>query len=413
MRHSNIMASTAIAGLSAGAAGSPAIPEFGRKDGAPHGDTDDVLLKAAADVKAFSESAKKAVVELDYRVTTLEQKGARRGAGGYDEPALTPGQIFVASDEVKALLGNVRGGARAGVRVKAVITSATTAADGSAGAFLVPYREAVAPLAKRELTIRALLPGVRVGSGGSVEYARQVSRTNNAATVAEGGTKPESELQFELVQEPIRTIAHYMLASKQILDDVPQLQGVVDTELLYGLQYVEDNQLLNGAGTGTDLNGIYTQATAFSQVASGLATMAAANKIDVIAAALSQNALADDPATGIVVHPADLTEMRMIKDSQGNYIMGPPGDAVEPRLFGLPVVATKAMTAGNFLVGNFMAATLYDRWEARVEVSTEDSDNFRKNLVTLLAEERIGLTVKRTTAFTKGGFAAAITDLTT
>src|SRR5262249_1839292 len=114
----------------------------------------------------------------------------------------------------------------------------------------------------------------------------------------------------------------------------------------------------------------------------------------------------------IVLHPSDLTEMRLLKDDNGEYIMGPPGDAVAPRLFGLPVVATKAMTAGNFLVGNFQQATLYDRMEANVAVSTEDSDNFRKNLVTLLAEERIGLVVKRATAFTKGTFSTAITDLT-
>lgn len=46
----------------------------------------------------------------------------------------------------------------------------------------------------------------------------------------------------------------------------------------------------------------------------------------------------------------------------------------------------------------------------RVEVSTEDADNFRKNLVTVLAEERIGLAAKRPEAFTKGTYAAAITD---
>jgi len=70
------------------------------------------------------------------------------------------------------------------------------------------------------------------------------------------------------------------------------------------------------------------------------------------------------------------------------------------------------MTAGKFLVGNFQKATLYDRWQVRVEVSTEDSDNFRKNLVTVLAEEeRIGLAVKNAAAFTKSSYATAITDL--
>ena len=86
--------------------------------------------------------------------------------------------------------------------------------------------------------------------------------------------------------------------------------------------------------------------------------------------------------------------------------------ADKTRLFGVPVVATQAMLSGKLLTGNFeTGATIYDRMKARIEVSTEDSDNFRKNLVTVLAEERIGLGVKAPSAFVKGDFAAALTDL--
>jgi HK97 family phage major capsid protein len=265
------------------------------------------------------------------------------------------------------------------------------------------------PLPQRPLRVRDLLPVVQVSSG-SVEYPRQTTRTNNAATVAEGALKPESALAFELVPVPIRTIAHWILASRQVLDDAPQLQGIIDNELLYQLGYVEDAQLLTGGGTGTDLSGIYTQATAF---AAGSLVIASPQYIDVIGAALLQQSLTDLPPDGIVMHPADWMRIALTKNADGNYLIGNPQDVLEPRLFGKPVVPTQGMTAGNFLVGNFRgSATLYDRMAARVEVSTEDSDNFRKNLVTVLAEERVGLAVKRTTGFTKGTFAAAITDLT-
>jgi HK97 family phage major capsid protein len=95
----------------------------------------------------------------------------------------------------------------------------------------------------------------------------------------------------------------------------------------------------------------------------------------------------------------------MTKNANGDYLIGNPQDMVQPRLFGLPVVPTLGMTAGNFLVGAFKrSATLYDRQAKRVEVSTEDATNFRQNLVTLLAEERVGLAVKQPTGFTKGTF---------
>jgi HK97 family phage major capsid protein len=222
--------------------------------------------------------------------------------------------------------------------------------------------------------------------------------------------KPESGITFDLQAVPIRTIAHWMLASRQILDDAPQMRATIDNELLYDLGVVEDAQLLMGGGTGTDINGVYTQATAF---AAGTLTVASPQRIDVIAAAILQNALANLPADGIAVHPADWTAICMTKNANGDYLIGNPQDMVQPRLFGLPVVPTLGMTAGNFLVGAFKrSATLYDRQAKRVEVSTEDATNFRQNLVTLLAEERVGLAVKQPTGFTKGTFAAAIADLT-
>jgi HK97 family phage major capsid protein len=71
------------------------------------------------------------------------------------------------------------------------------------------------------------------------------------------------------------------------------------------------------------------------------------------------------------------------------------------------------MTSGKFLVGAFKyGAQIFDRMDSRVEISTEDSTNFRQNLVTILCEERLALAVFNTLAFVKGDFAAQITDLT-
>ena len=61
------------------------------------------------------------------------------------------------------------------------------------------------------------------------------------------------------------------------------------------------------------------------------------------------------------------------------------------------------MTVDKFLIGAFdLAAQIFDRQDATVEVSTEDADNFQKNKVTIRAEERLALAVYRPEALVYG-----------
>lgn len=62
------------------------------------------------------------------------------------------------------------------------------------------------------------------------------------------------------------------------------------------------------------------------------------------------------------------------------------------------------MAVDKVLVGAFkLGAQVFDRWDARVEVGYVN-DDFTKNLVTILAEERLALAVYRPEAFIYGDF---------
>ncbi len=337
------------------------------------------------------------------RLTEIEQKMARRGNGGasaINEPVSWGAQV-AASPHVQELGTEFSRPGRARVEIKATLTGATSGAGASA-AINPAQRDTPTLLPQRRMTIRDLLPVVQV-SQGSVEYPRQTARSLNAGMVAENpaADKPESDLSFELVTLPIRTIAHWTRASRQILSDAPQLQSIIDTELLYGLGLKEEQQLLLGDGTGQNLTGMMPAASAFSTPIA----MASPNMIDTIGLALLQTALAEFEPNGIVMHPSDWLKLSLLKDAGGNYIFAEPGKPTPQVLFGKPVVTTQAIPQNNYLVGDFQqGGTLYDRWEARVETSTEDGDNFRRNLVTILAEERVGLAVRQAKALTKGTF---------
>jgi HK97 family phage major capsid protein len=231
-----------------------------------------------------------------------------------------------------------------------------------------------------------------------------VTRDNQAATVEEMALKPESNLEWELKQAPVRTIAHWIPASKQVLDDAPQLRTIVDGELRYGLALKEEEQLLLGDGVGTNLLGLVPQATAYDATGEP----AGASKFDIILRAIAQAEAADLPATGVVVNSADWLKLQGLKDANGRYIgSGPMGSAM-PSAWGLDVAPSNSMPAGKFLVGNFAnAATVYDRLKPVVLLSTEDRDNFVRNAVTILCEERIALAVRRPEALIYGDYAAA------
>ncbi|ACE75746.1 P06 [Xanthomonas phage phiL7] len=325
------------------------------------------------------------------------------GAGG-DVQHISIGSQFVNSESFKALASSAGHRGRASLDVKAAITSLTTNADGSAGATVQTTRlPGILELPQRRMTVRNLLAQGTM-DGNSLEYVRETGFTNAAAPVAEGAQKPESSLRFDLVQTSAKVIAHYMKASRQILSDSSQLQSFINARLLRGLEVVEEAQLLNGNGTGQNLAGLLPAATAFTAPI----TVANATAVDRLRLAILQAQLAEFPATGIVLNPADWAGIELIKDTQGRYILGNPQGVLAPTLWGLPVVSTQAMAAGQFLVGAFdAAAQIFDRWEARVEVATENQDDFVKNLVTVLCEERLALAIYRPEALVKGALTAA------
>jgi HK97 family phage major capsid protein len=356
--------------------------------------------------KQIADQALTGMNEAKARLDDLEQKMARRGKSGGGEAEKSIGEQFVESDSFKAFQDsgfskNARG---ADLKIKTTLTSATTDTGGSVGDAINQTRlPGILPLAQRRMTVRDLLTPGRM-DGNTLEYVKETGFTNSAATVAEGAAKPESDLKFDLVTTSAKVIAHWTKASRQVLSDISQLRSLIDQRLLYGLAYVEEAQLLNGDNTGQNLNGIVTQATAFSAPI----TLADLTMIDVLRLAMLQAALAEYPATGHVLHPTDWAYIETQKDSEGRYIIGNPQGMISPTLWSLPVVTTQSMTVRTFLTGAFkLGAQVFDRWDARVETGYVN-DDFIKNLVTVLAEERLALAVYRTEAFITGNFDTAL-----
>lgn len=348
----------------------------------------------------------------------------------------TMGQLFTESAEFKALKASgganmaqpyVYRGQDLGSRFQAkgltnmeqkdVYSAAPT--GGPPLGFKPLYREDIVVQAFRKVRVRDLFP-VQATTAAVIEFFRVTGFVagNNAAPTPERladnsnfGIAPHTPLNFQGTQSQVRMIAHWEAAHRNVLNDVPQLQGIIDTELLYGLRLAEDNQILNGTGSGEDLLGILNTPSVQTYAAlnggvsgnrsgsgSGLATD---TKADDIRRSATKAILAYYEPTGVVVHPSDWEAIETLKDSTLAYIIAiAVAVGAEQRLWRLPVVDTPAIAEGTALVGSFgLGAKLYDREEGTIRVAEQHLDFFLRQAIVVLAEERLALTVPRPESF--------------
>lgn len=300
-----------------------------------------------------------------------------------------------------------------GFDAKAVITGLS---DTSAGAFVQPYRYGQVSdlIGERRLTVRDLCTNVQIDSD-SFEFVTVTGKTNNAATVLEAtteatpglggvavgaydathGAKPFSDMTFAVVSQPVETIAHLMAVSRRAAADAPQVRQLIDAFLLYGLKEEEEDQILNGDGTSPNLKGItdYSISTVGS----------AGTDLDAIVDAIRTIRADRREPTAMVIHPNDWfsTGFLLSKDSAGNYLVGDPSRPVDQlaALWGLRVVVTPAQTENTVLVGDFSQCVVADRQQSAIYVTDSHNDWFRRNLLAILAEERLSVGVLDEDAF--------------
>jgi HK97 family phage major capsid protein len=311
------------------------------------------------------------------------------------------GSQFLNSDTFKWLRDTKvsRGGQWSSPASELSLQAATLTSDTASGGGLIApdYRPGIiAPMPP--LAVVADLFSQGVTDSNVVSYMREVSYDNAAATVLEGGIKPESTLIFEAATAPVVKIAHWLPVTEEMLEDAAGLKSYLDTRLKNGVQTTENIQLISGNGTLPNLSGILDRVGLAASVARvDPATNADAILAQIIAIWTATNIMPD----GIVLNPAQWKTILQTKDLNGQYYLGGPGASPHsPSLWGLPLVLTPNMTAGTGIVGAFnQGAQIFRRGGIRVEVSNSHSDFFIKNLVAIRAEERLALAVYRPAAF--------------
>ena len=364
-------------------------------------------LKAqGAPVADITEKIERALKRLD----AVEANLSRPVGGDGVYSGKTIGEIVVGSEATQELAKQIAGagwvrGRAATIPIKSFFlnpelkTTITSAAVGSSTpGILVPERmPGIVKPGVRRLRVRDLMPRFPT-SNNAVEFVKENAFTNAASPTAETISKPESALTFAIDSATVKTIATWIPAAKQVLDDFAALQSYINQRLLEGLMDIEDYELVGGDGTGQHISGLTTEATAYDTALNASGD----TYIDKINHAIGQMETVLQAADGIILNPADWRTMNGIKDQAsnvGNYILGGPANLASPSLWGLPVATTTAVPVGQFFVGAFQQYTaVWDRMSSQVDISTEHADYFIRNMVAIRAEERIAFTVTRADA---------------
>jgi HK97 family phage major capsid protein len=241
-------------------------------------------------------------------------------------------------------------------------------------------------------------------STDTIYYITDTIDTNGVQVTAPGADKGASESSLTQNSETVTKISTYLEIAEEMLDDIPGMTAYLTTRFTSKLKVKEDQQILYGTGASNQLQGITPVAQAYDGDEISLSSV---QEVDILRAAIAQARVDEYAPSLIVLHPNDVRDIDILKDSTNNYLH--PGIwGNRPNVAGVPIFETTAINEGDFLVGDFrLGATLWDRKQALVKFSDSHSTNFVKNIITVVFEERLAQTVERANAFVYGSFASA------
>lgn len=359
----------------------------------------------AAEVKELDEKIEKAAKSADLitRIGSIAP-GSEVKSDDDEAPARSLGEHFVKS--VKADdLGRLKNSATSVVTVPEWNPASAKAATDVNGtpASLAPwgtlYDQTVVRGFRRPVVSDVLGVG-QLGNSNAVSYIVEGAVEGAFATVAAGGAKPQLHMADPTVAtDALKKIAGFMKFTDEMVEDFPFWQSEINQRGLYLLALAEENQLLNGAGTGSTVLGLLNRSGIQTETA-----ISAADEPDALFRAMTKVQTATGlSADGIIINPADYQNLRLAKDSNaqylgGGYFAGQYGNGtldIQPPLWGLQTIVSAAVAAGTAVVGAFQAATtVYRKGGVRVESTNSHVDDFTNNLITTRIEERVALAVR-------------------
>jgi HK97 family phage major capsid protein len=368
---------------------------------------DDKIKEVKDDFETRATEAKSLAQKTADKLEEIEKKGITAGIGG--APSM---KSYTQEVEEKLVQhkDRLKAGARFGFELGTKAVGNMGSATNLTGSYFVAPQNVPGVVMQpyNQVHMRNLLT-TGTTTSNVVRYVRDLGGEGGPTTVAEAATKPQMDRDLQVFDANVRKIATYLRVPEEMIEDIEYLTSFLTNIGTEETLAVEDTQILYGDGTGQNLSGLFTNATAFAD----LGVVTSPNRFDVLRSAQTQLRIAKRTPNFAIVNPLDYFLMTSAKDSTNNYILQGGGNGLVPSLDGVPIYQMNQVVSGDFLVGDSRAAQIFFRSNINVRFYEQDQDNAIKNLVTIVIEERLALPIYYTTGFVKGTFSAGITALTT
>jgi HK97 family phage major capsid protein len=355
----------------------------------------------------YDDSAvKTAIAELEGKIDALKEEKS-------EEPqAKTLGEsIFNAFKSAKESIGAMieKGGLlKLDVKAAGTMTINGNYSGGTVG--LSEMENGLTRIQRRRPFMRQLVNSRGTTSKYVVYTEQKNADPGVAGMTAEGAEKTQTD--FDIVENSceVKKITAFIKVSKEMIADLPFMQGEINGELMELIELKLDEQILSGDGLGDNLTGILQNALPFTPGVTFTGLVSAANQTDVLRIAIAQIAQNNFNATHILLNPIDAAAMDLTKDTNGAYTYSMQITVNgQTTVKAIPVIENNGIAAGTYVVGDMSKDNLRIREEMNIQVGYVN-DDFTKNLVTVLAEMRACNYVKSNHygAFVAGNFAADI-----
>jgi HK97 family phage major capsid protein len=264
------------------------------------------------------------------------------------------------------------------------------------------YAPGIIEAPKRKVHMRQIMTGGAVGTGTDFYFMKQNGAgEGGAAFVAEGAAKSQSDEDLIESSVKIETLAAYSRVTKKAMNNIPGFISFLQSRLVEKIAKAEDAAILYGDGNSPNPKGI---------LIAGNFTVSATTSTTLVEKLIDDISYLEDTAERnadtIVLRPADYYSFFKNKASgSGEFDLPFNVAIVNGQLFinGVKVVASTALTAGDYIVGDFANGAQFLTQESlRLEFFEQDSDNVTKNKVTVRIEESVALPVYGSDYFIKG-----------